>query len=176
MTIKKVSSVKAKSTAKASKKPGATPRTRKKPAGTRTRKTYVRATVLSLLKGSKLTRDELQSKVGCASSALDRNLKILRDQGLIIAEGTRPLQFSLKSEQAAVPASAKESAAKKSVPKSRPATQKADLRHELDQFARRNAPKAMVAEKVLTLKRLAEAVPPAVAKVLKSIVDDYAGG
>lgn len=176
MTIKKVSSVKAKSTSKAQKKSVAAPRTRKKPAGARTRKTYVRATVLSLLKGTKLTRDELQSKVGCASSALDRNLKIMRDQGLIVAEGTRPLHFSLKHEQAAVPASPKESVAKKAASKSKPATQQADLRHELDQFARRNAPKAMVAEKVLTLKRLAEAVPPAVAKVLKSIVEDYASG
>lgn len=152
-----------------------------KPKKALRRKTYVRSSILELLKDKRMTRNQLLAAGGFAASALDRNLKLLRDDKLIEAEGTRPLLFGL------VAGSSSPAAAEVKAPAPTPAKRKGaaapaasrnsklgQLNAALDQYNRRMAPKEQVSEKLLVLERLAEAASPPIADVLRAIQRDYA--
>lgn len=139
------------------------------------RKTYVRNSILDLLKAKRMTRNQLLAEGGFAASALDRNLKLLRDDKLIDTQGTRPLLFGLAGATSASSPKAAAPETPTAVAEVIPRNSKLGQLHEaLDQYHRRMSPKEHVPEKLLVLERLAEGASAPIADILRAIQRDYA--
>jgi hypothetical protein len=141
----------------------------------------VRASLLALLRKGPATRTQLLAAGTFSPAALNLHLRALRKDKQIRAEGRRPVRFSLArggvpvepqiidGEFEAAPMSANDQ-----VGSLLPAYAGApDLQAALEAVERRLGSKDRLAEKLMTLDRLASHLPAPVAEILNEIKADY---
>jgi hypothetical protein len=140
----------------------------------------VRATVLALLKKGAATRTQLLAAGTFSPAALNLHLRALRKEKQVKAEGRRPVRFSLARGTSLEPQiidgefEAAPAVANDQLGSLLPAYAAApDLQAALDAVERRLGAKDRLAEKLMTLDRLASHLPAPVAEILNEIKADY---